>query len=652
MLAISVLFSGIGMTGHAAELFGNDAALPEGTRGDSGLDAGISSEEFIVGSTTELSGKFFTNMWGNNASDVDVRTMLHGYETVYWSTQTTFEINPTVIRESAVETLPNGDRLYTLTVWDDLTYNDGTPIDARDYAFSFLLSAAPQIAQIGGLTSNNEHVKGWEAYANGRLPFFSGIRLLDRYTFSVEIQAEYLPFFYEQGMVVAIPYPISVIAPGCEVADDGLGAFIQNTDRSQPEIFTAETLRKTILDPQEGYLSRPHVTSGPWQLERFDWDTRILKAKRNPRFKGNWEGQKPAIETIVVKSVAPGTLVGALERGEVHLLNKVVAGEDITEGLELLKAGGTNMESYPRTGLGFINFACEMGPSQSQAVRQAVAYGMGLQEFVEEYTQHYGKRVYGYYGIGQWMLEMLSGRNDEGEATPEEVAAWGELSMEGLNPYAMNREKARQLLVEDGWTLNEAGGPFVDGTDAVRAKVVDGQLMPLRLKFGKTKGSTGAEMLWKRLETLAEIGIAVEMTEVPFVEVLEHHYRQRERTYHMLYLGTNFFRIFDPYFAFHTQDKYQGLRNTSGYRDAELEKLALELRETQPGALLEYTQRWLRFQHAFNEKLPMLPLYSNAYFDFFTNKLQGYTPDSERYNWPEALLYAHLAEPSTGAENE
>jgi len=196
-LALIILFAGIGWPGYAAELIGNDEVLPQGTS-DAPISRGeIWRDELIVGSTTKLSGNFFTNMWGNNASDVDIRAMLHGYETVYWSTQTIFEINPTVIRQSAGETLPNGNRLYTLTLWDDLTYNDGTPIDARDYAFSFLLSAAPQIGQIGGMTTTNEHVKGWREYSSGSLPYFSGIRLLDHHTFSVEIEAEYLPFFYE-----------------------------------------------------------------------------------------------------------------------------------------------------------------------------------------------------------------------------------------------------------------------------------------------------------------------------------------------------------------------------------------------------------------------------------------------------------------------
>ena len=35
-------------------------------------------DELIVAVTTPLTGNFFTNMWGNGSSDLDVRAMIHG----------------------------------------------------------------------------------------------------------------------------------------------------------------------------------------------------------------------------------------------------------------------------------------------------------------------------------------------------------------------------------------------------------------------------------------------------------------------------------------------------------------------------------------------------------------------------------------------
>ena len=56
--------------------------------------------------------------------------------------------------------------------------------------------------------------------------------------------------------------------------------------------------------------------------------------------------------------------------------------------------------------------------------------------------------------------------------------------------------------------------------------------------------------------------------------------------------------------------------------DKELYQMAVDLRRTEPGNTLEYCERWLKFQERFSEVLPMIPLYSNIYFDFYPRILQ------------------------------
>ena len=88
----------------------------------------------------------------------------------------------------------------------------------------------------------------------------------------------------------------------------------------------------------------------------------------------------------------------------------------------------------------------------------------------------------------------------------------------------------------------------------------------------------------------------------------------------------------------------QGATNTSGIADEELMELAWEMRVTYPGQYLTYEENWLAFIERFNEILPTLPIYSNIYFDFFTDWLQNYEPGTY-YSWPVAILYAYYAEP-------
>ena len=99
----------------------------------------------------------------------------------------------------------------------------------------------------------------------------------------------------------------------------------------------------------------------------------------------------------------------------------------------------------------------------------------------------------------------------------------------------------------------------------------------------------------------------------------------------MFYLATNFDIIFDPSVTFGPDG------------DEELYRLALDMRETEPGDLLGYMRKWIAFQQRFNEALPMLPVYTNVYFDFYIDGLHGYNID-EVSTWSDALVGANVGE--------
>ena len=44
-------------------------------------------EELTVGNPTPMDGKFFTGMWGNATSDIDVRSLVHGYYLTTWGSE-------------------------------------------------------------------------------------------------------------------------------------------------------------------------------------------------------------------------------------------------------------------------------------------------------------------------------------------------------------------------------------------------------------------------------------------------------------------------------------------------------------------------------------------------------------------------------------
>lgn len=90
-------------------------------------------EHLVIGNTTPMNGRFFTNMWGAVTSDLDVQKLIHGYNLVTWNSEKggVYDIDPTVVSGFVVTENLAGDRTYTFDIYRDLYYSDGTPVTAR-----------------------------------------------------------------------------------------------------------------------------------------------------------------------------------------------------------------------------------------------------------------------------------------------------------------------------------------------------------------------------------------------------------------------------------------------------------------------------------------------------------------------------------------
>ncbi|MCI5956018.1 MAG: ABC transporter substrate-binding protein [Clostridiales bacterium] len=642
------------------------AALAENTEAEQ-LESGENLyTQLVVGSTTPLSGCFFTEMWGSNASDIDVRMLLHGYNLMEWRSETgSYAVNHSAVSGLAVTDDEAGNRTYTISLYDDLYYSDGTQITARDYAFAILLSIAPEMTAIGAHTAGSGYITGIDAYMAGEAEALSGVRVLSDQMLSLTVKAEYRPFFYELALLDYCPYPIHVIAPGCTVEDNGEGVFIQDSEEGS---FTADVLAKTVLDPETGYLSHPSVVSGPYTLLSFDWDTRVAEFAINPYYKGNSAGYKPSIPKLIVRPVQNDTMVDLLASGEVDLLHKCVSADVIATGMELTANAPVNVANYPRSGFSFISFCCEQPTVSSEKVRQAIAYCFDQNAIVADYVSNYGLAVNGYYGIGQWIYELVSGTEGAPVEEPAEnateaelaeyeetQAAWEALTLDNLPDYALDTGAARKLLVDDGWTLNREGKPFDAAKDDVRCKEIDGELVALELTMLYPEGNAIEKSLDATLvANLAQVGVKLNVKPVPVTELMDVYYRNSERDCDMIYLATNFATVFDPSQTFSPEDAEIGAANRTAIVDEELYNLAVDMRRTEPGDVLAYCQKWVAFQERFAEVLPVIPVYSNVYFDFYDNTFQEYDITANQ-TWSQAIVKAYLGdvmEEETGDEGD
>ena len=611
--------------------------------------------ELTVAVTTPLTGNFFTNMWGNNSSDLDIRSLIHGYNLVEWDMEKgMFVVDESVV--SGISVTRGKDLTFILALYTDLKYNDGTPITAWDYAFSILLSIAPEMKEIGARVKTPEYIKGYKEYISGASDTLAGVRVLNNNTLSITIDAAYLPFFFEMGLLDCIPYPISVIAPGVRVADDGKGIYLTNANPDDGEAqFTADLLRKTILDEASGYLTHPTVTSGPYTLLSYEDGTAVLET--NPNYKGNSKGQKPMIPRIKVVSLGADKQVPALADGSITVLNKASSIQTINDALAVVDADSImTSTSYLRSGLSFIGFNAERQPMDELAVRQAIAYLTDRESLISEAVGDYGMRTDGFFGLGQWMYQMVNGTlNPLGELASnadaqtrkkyeEAAAAWEKVSMEGIRIYDLNVDAAAALLDEAGWNLNENGDPFDPANDTLRYKKTDDGLIPLKLTLAYAEGSAaGAALEGTLVQDLAAGGIELTVSKIPTAELMNQYYRNTEVTYDMLFLATNFDVLYDPSGYFMETEEGTHVWKSFGLADEELWQKTVDMRKTEPGDLLGYCKKWLEFQKAFTEKLPALPIYSNTYVDFYPQVLHNYEV-STNISWPQAISGAYLAD--------
>ena len=644
------MFKRIGSVLLSLALLVSGCAMAEETPATQGFD------HLTVGSTTRMKGEFFTEAWGNATSDYDVKDLLHGYNLIRWDAENgMFTADESVVSGITVGENAQGDRSYIMILQNDLFYSDGTKITAWDYAFSFLLRICPELEALGGRTTESRYIFGSEEYLSGAAGYLAGIRVTADDTLTVTVRHEYLPFFYELGLLRCNPYPIHVIAPGVAIRDDGNGVYLTNQDPEIAEpLFTAELLAETLSDPETGYRSHPSVVSGPYTLTSWDGTTATFDI--NPYFKGDWEGKKPLIQHLTYTLATNETMIADLREGKFGLLNKVTNAEAIQQGMGEVGQGGIQMSAYPRIGLSYISFCCEKPTVASKAVRQAIAWCLDRDEIVQDYTGNFGLRTDGYYGIGQWVYSVLNGtvappvkepedENDrEAKAAYEaEKAEWEALTADAfgdLTVYTADLEQARKLLDGDGWTLN---------ADGIREKETDGETVRLELTMICPAGNKMAEYLQEKLvPNLEEVGIRLTIETAEMQDLLAMFYRQAPRDNDLFFLASNFDLVFDPSAGISLENGTPTWSSTA-WADEEMYELAAEMRQTPPGNVLEYCRKWLRFQQWFNETLPMLPLYSNAYFDFYTENLHDY-PISESVSWGQAIVGASLYEETEAAD--
>ena len=418
----------------------------------------------IMGNTTDLSGKFrYATFGGTNpgAADLDVQNLSTGLETVAITKEGGFEWNPTVVKSHEETMNEDGTRTYTVTIYDDLKLSDGTPVTVKNYVVLPMVFSSP----VGVAAAGKDHQAGmtlegfktfntYDGTEGSGTKELAGLRMIDDYTYSITVAADYANYFYAISYAGLSAYDVSLWIGDADVKDDGNGVYF--TDDFYAKEGDKYVMADHIVTASQN-TDTTYPYSGPYVVKSYDSADKSAVLELNPNFKGNYEGVKPTIAKVVYKKIVSSTQLEDLKAGTLDVIAGITGGDETNEALALADGsdGKYVYTHYSRAGYGKLGFRADYGPAQFTEVRQAIAYCMDRAKFAKDFTGGYGGVVDGPYYSGSWMYKAAV---DQGMI---------------LNAYATSVDSAIEVLTEGGWVYDAEGNDYVEG---VRYKKIPGDI--------------------------------------------------------------------------------------------------------------------------------------------------------------------------------
>ena len=616
--------------------------------------------QVVIGSSTEASGDWAYSAFvrNPNATDNSVMKLTDDMTTIESNQHGDYVINKTVVKSYERIEEENGNVTFKFVINDGLKFNNGEAVTAENFVAWTMFVTSPAGKEMGVVSATYNMLPGGLAYRNGETNVLSAVRLYDEKTFSITIaktgedgETSYLPYYYD--ITYASMQAVNLtywFGEGWSVKDDGEGVYFVNADGKE---FTAETVGETVTASR--FATGNRVTAGPYNLVSFDQSSREIVLEVNENYNGNFEGQKPGIQKLVIVKTSEDTVMDMITTGQIQIYSQIADGSEVNAVMDLIEAGTINSSTsqYDRAGYGYFGFACDLGPTQFTEFRQAVAYLLDRVEFAQTFCKGWGSVVHGPY------------------CTAFTMTAKTDIEKK-INHYDYNPEKAVELLKQAGFVYNADGSDYVDGSGEVRyAKVTEEQakyydsfnkvladgtiLMPATINWASSEGNAVSALLSTMLansEATKAAGVSIVKTEMTFPELLNYMYRQDSYglggdysmpTYNMFNLATGYNGgVYDESYNWTTDPEYieQGY-NVQHLYDEQLDKLSMDMvYGVEPSDEATYLDLWEKYIIRWNELLPMVPLYSNIYVTVYPNTIDNYAEDSF-WGFERAILYAN-----------
>jgi peptide/nickel transport system substrate-binding protein len=361
----------------------------------------------------------------------------------------------------------------------------------------------------------------------------------------------------------------------------------------------------------------------------FDsYDGSTVTLRRNPYFKGDQSGNMPAFEWII-QTVVPdgeGMAVSMLLDGDIDFISHDTAGDYSEMAMNSPLSNFSVANRYYRDGFGAISFVCDWGATADPNVRWAIACMIDRSAVIDQLFDGYGATVDAPYSPAQWAYLQRS----------SELAT-------RLSPIAADLDRANDFLDRTEWVFEADGATRFDRARAS----ADGSYL--------RHNSSGEALVIHHLSASARVGGAIEREtsangpligmsfEVTYGDsntLLDNYYygfnMGDARYYNSFNIAISITAVNDMYWSSYHSDMLGTWLNSTQYASPELDAVISQMRRLDPSETGRHADLWVESQALLQQGLPVFPLYSNEYFDFF-NSIVKSVPTTPYNSYEEVI---------------
>lgn len=526
----------------------------------SSTESESNAKTLTVGTSQEMSG-VFSPLYYLSGFDGDVINLIYQGMLKYDANS---QLQPELAKE--MPTVSEDGKTVTFKLKKGIKFSDGTKFTSSDVKYTFTVLSDPSYT--GYLSTVPSNIEGYEDYYSGKAKEVSGIETPDDYT---------VVFHLSSPMIDAV-----------------------STLGTQPicsdEQFHYEKGHTKKIEKKSG----EPIGTGAYKLKSFDKSKGATFVK-NDQFK--FKKGEYDVDRIIIKKTDSSTELSELKKGNLDLL---------PANIEQSKIGQASLDknlkvsSYKTAGEGFLGFNCANGSTSDQAVRQALAYSIDRESFVnnffkyEEASDKIKNDLIGYVPEVYWNpVSNLVGNYVTGQDT-----------LDGLTLYRYDLNKASQILDDAGW---------IKGSDGIREK--DGK--KLEVKFLVSVDVPALETLIPMFKkSWSEIGIDLKQSSVDYNTVLSTiSDDSQEDQWNIYFVSSSYSGVIDTdsNTTLATKNPY----NFSRIQDEELDNdLKMGLNTSDEQVSKEYYSKAMIRE---NELVPYFPLYGTKAFNLYNKRVSGLT---------------------------